>query len=213
MIPNTILMWRDVIDYLNRQPAGAVVRIEAYRVEHPRDGGLGPMMGMPVGQRGDWGGVLSDGTLVAASDFGQYYDVTLHRPQLAPALAPPTATQPTFTPESTSPQAMILGLTAFGALLGLALGRSKDGMMTGALLGGATALTGIAVGSAQGSPETSRAALDALEMVTRAMTSKSSQTRTGSAPARALPPKSDGAKDRPARRQKPATTKRKRAGL
>lgn len=188
------------------------MRVASYRVEHPRDGGLGPMMGMPVGQRGDWGGFLSDGTLVAARDFGLYYDVTLHPPLPAPALAVPAATQPTSTSESISPQAMVLGLTAFGALLGLALGRSKDGMLTGALMGGATALTGLAVGSAQDSPETSRAALGALEMVTRAMTSKSAQVRTGSAPERRLPPKSDREKDRPVRRRKPTTAGRKRVG-
>jgi hypothetical protein len=207
MIPNTILMWREVIEYLAKQPAGTSVHVESHRVEHPRDGGLGPMMGIPVGQRGDWGGLLSDGTLVAARDFGSYYDVKLHARSPASALA-----MPSDTSESISPQAMVLGLTALGALLGLALGRSKDGVLTGALLGGATALTGLAVGSAQGSPETSRAAFDALELVSRAMTAKSAQVRTGLAPERSLPPKRDDEEERPARRRKPSTAGRKRAG-
>jgi hypothetical protein len=150
--------WHEIALRLSSRMCGPVLRIESVRVQHPRDGGLVPMMSLPFGQNAAWGARLPSGATLSVLDFGDYYDVTLHEP----AARPPVVTGP-------SPAATVAGFAALGALFGLALGQSKESALAGAAIGGAAALAGVAVDQASASPATSLAALEALKVVGTAL--------------------------------------------
>jgi hypothetical protein len=57
-----------------------------------------------------------------------------------------------------SPGTSIVGLIAAGALLRLALGRSKNGALVGATIGGIAALAGVGVANARTAPQVTEAA-------------------------------------------------------
>jgi hypothetical protein len=164
MLPLTIVRWNEIIEYLWNQPAGSVLRIPAIKTEHPRAGGLSLTLGLPVGQRANYGTWFTDGSVLAVTDFGTHYDVTMHR-----AVAPPPPTPRVEPFLQHSPGASVLGLTALGALVGLAFGRSEEGALTGALIGGTAGLAAVAVGNAGVAPETSKQAADLIAAFGRAL--------------------------------------------
>ncbi|MEQ8767595.1 MAG: hypothetical protein RL885_27060 [Planctomycetota bacterium] len=145
------LRWQDVASQLVTHPAGALVRLNPYQVEHPCDAGLVLSVGLPVGQRADYRLDLGDETRLAVQDFGTHYLARLERAPSAAALE--KALQET-------PGTSVVGMIAIGVLAGLALSRSKDGAIAGAAIGGLAALAGVTVANASSSPATSEAAAD-----------------------------------------------------
>jgi hypothetical protein len=108
-----ILRWNEVAARLAAEPAGTLLRVLRHRAENPRDAGLVAALAPPVGQRADY----RLGRLYV-QDFGGYYDAFL---------APHSAVA--MSAESALPPAL-----ARGALLGLALSRTREGALLGALI-------------------------------------------------------------------------------
>jgi len=115
-----ILRWTEVAARLADEPAGTLLRVVRHRAENPRDAGLEHALAAPVGQRADY----RLGRLFV-QDFGSYYDAFLApRPRgmnIHSAAAAPA--------EGALPPGL-----ALGALLGLALSRTREGALFGALV-------------------------------------------------------------------------------
>jgi len=172
MLPTNIVGWNEIIAYMWNQPPGSILRIPTIRTEHPRAGGLALTLGLPVGQRATYAGWFADGSMLEVTDFGTYYDVTMHH-----APPPPTRVEPFL---QQAPGASVLGLTALGALAGLALGRSGEGAMVGAVIGGAAGLAAVAIDNAGAAPETSKQATDLIATIGKALAE--SKTCRGTSP-------------------------------
>lgn len=157
------LTWQQVAYALAREAPGTAWRVAQHEVEHPRDGGLRPTVGMPLGQRASFRARLSDGGVLCVEDHGRFYDARIDRP--APVIQ--AAARPTPDAANT-----VLGLTAFGALLGLAFGRSEDGALTGALIGGVAGLASVAASEAERSPATSKVAVELLQALSKLQASQ-----------------------------------------
>ena len=134
-----IYTWQAIAMQLIRHPWGTTLRIEKHHVEHPRDAGMKPSTGLPVGQRQDWRVTYPTCGGLHVRDFGDYYSAHLDR------------VNPNCDPighvVSDTPQ--IAGGVALGALVGLAFGKSKEAALVGALFGG---LIGIASAASQAEP-------------------------------------------------------------
>lgn len=106
-------------------------------------------IGIPVGQRADYRLQLSGGKDLVVSEFAHGFEARIEvRPThvgFERALRE--------TPGTTA-----VGMIAAGALLGLALGRSKESALAGATIGGLAALAGIGVANAQSAPRITDAA-------------------------------------------------------
>ena len=70
-----------------------------------------------------------------------------------------------------APGSSVVGMIAAGALVGLALGRSKESALAGATIGGLAALAGVGVANAQSAPEVTDAATRMLAAMRPATTS------------------------------------------
>jgi len=142
------LRWGSVAAILRENPVGSIVRFAPARVEHPRAAGMALAFGVPVGQRADYRLDVGDYDLVV-SEFADGFEARLEeRPVL-------------FDFERQlrcAPGSSVIGMMAAGALVGLALGRSKKGALAGATIGGLAALTGVGVANASSAPEVTEAA-------------------------------------------------------
>lgn len=134
-----IYTWQAIATQLAAHPWGTTLRIEKHRVQHPRDAGMKPSTGLPVGQRQDWRVSYPVCGGLHVRDFGDHYSAHLDR------------VNPNCDPighvVSDTPQ--IAGGLALGALLGLALGKSKEAALVGAMFGG---LIGLASASSVAEP-------------------------------------------------------------
>lgn len=180
---NTVLRWTGVAAILRAQPDGLIVRLPPARVEHPRDGGMTLAMGMPVGQRATYRLDVGAGQDLVVTEFAHGFEARLDR-------RPTVADFETVLRDA--PGTSVLGLIAAGALVGLALGRSKDSALVGATIGGIAALAGVGVANAQTAPRVTEAAaklFSAMQPAVPAVSgAKKSARRTASVPrARALP--------------------------
>lgn len=146
---NAVLRWTGVAAILRAQPAGSIVRLPPARVEHPRDGGMALAMGMPVGQRANYRLDVGGGQDLVVAEFAYGFEARLER---RPTVADFEAVL------RDSPGTSVVGLIAAGALVGLALGRSKDSALVGATIGGIAALAGVGVANAQTAPQVTEAA-------------------------------------------------------
>jgi hypothetical protein len=122
-IPRT---WAQVAAQLKDRPRGTLLRVEKHMVQHPRDGGLRLSVGLPVGQQADWRATYPDCGGLHVRDFGSHYVAHLDR------------VNPTCDPVGHVVQDTphLAGGIAVGALVGLLLSRSKEGLVAGAALGG-----------------------------------------------------------------------------
>jgi hypothetical protein len=112
-----ILRWTEVAARLAAEPAGTLLRVVRHRAENPRDAGLVQALAAPVGQRADYRlGMLF------VQDFGSYYDAFL-------APRPRGMNIHSATAEDALPPGL-----ALGALLGLALSRTREGALLGGLI-------------------------------------------------------------------------------
>lgn len=175
-VPAQPLPWGRVAALLRGQPQGSIVRLPPARVEHPRDAGMALAVGVPVGQRADYRLDVGGGYDLVVSEFAHAFEARLEvRSVLADfekALRD-------------APGSSVVGMIAAGALVGLALGRSKESALAGATIGGLAALAGVGVSNAQAAPEVTEAATRMLATI-RPPTPAASPTRASSS-ARALP--------------------------
>jgi hypothetical protein len=135
----TVATWASIARQLANQPFGTVIRVERHRVQHTRDAGLQPSMGLPVGQSSDWRFAYPHCGALHVRDFGCHYSAHLDRVN--------PECDPIGHVVSDTPQ--IAGGVALGALLGLAFGRSKEAALVGAMFGG---LLGVASATSQAEP-------------------------------------------------------------
>jgi hypothetical protein len=156
-----MLTWNQVVFSLSQAGRDGLARVPTHCVEHPRDAGLRQTFGTPHGQRSSYRAFLTNGCTLCVEDFGTFYEARLERSPRTAALGRrlDRARQVSAARRETTSD-KIVGLTAFGALLGLALGGDKESALTGALIGGASALATVAVSDASHAPEASRAAVD-----------------------------------------------------
>lgn len=138
-----VFTWSAIANHLATQPHGSVVRVEKYQVEHPRDAGMRPSLGLPVGQCTDWRYKFPSCGGLHVRDFGTFYSAHLDRVN--------PECDPVGHVMSDTPQ--IAGGLALGALIGLALGNSKEAALVGAMFGG---LLGLASTASAAEPRTKR---------------------------------------------------------
>lgn len=143
MNPSFPLRWTGVAALLRVQPPGSIVRLPPSRVEHPRDGGMTIAVGVPMGQRADYRLAFGGGQELVVLDFVHGFEARLERR--------PTAADFEATLRN-NPGTSVVALIAAGALVGLALGRSKESALAGATIGGLAALAGVDVANAQTAP-------------------------------------------------------------
>jgi hypothetical protein len=151
---NAPLRWTVVAAILRAQPAGSIAWLPPARVEHPRAAGMTLTMGLPVGQRADYRLDVGGGQELVVTEFAHGFEARLDRR--------PTVSDFESVLRNT-PGTSVVGLIAAGALIGLALGRSKDSALVGATIGGVAALAGVGVANAQSAP---RVAETASQMLT-----------------------------------------------
>jgi hypothetical protein len=117
--------WLQVAQHLKAKPVGTLFRVEKHLAQHPRDGGLHPSFGLPVGQQADYRlGYPNCGGL-HVRDYGTYYVAHLDRVN---PVCDPVGHIVQDTPNLASG-------AAIGALVGLLLGRSKEALLAGAAVG------------------------------------------------------------------------------
>lgn len=103
----------------------------------------------PVGQRADYQLDVGGGQYLVVSEFAHGFEAHL---EVRPALLDFEKVL------RDSPGSSVVGMVAAGALIGLALGRSKESALAGAAIGGFAALAGTGVANAQSAPEVTAAA-------------------------------------------------------
>lgn len=161
-VPAQPLRWVGVVALLRGQPLGSIVRLPPARVEHPRDAGMVLAIGVPVGQRADYRLDVGGGHDLVVSEFAHGFEALL---EVRPALADFERAL------RDAPGSSVVGMIAAGALVGLALGRSKESALAGATIGGLAALAGVGVANAQSAPEVPDAATRMLAAMKPATTS------------------------------------------
>lgn len=141
--------WLGVAAVLRQHPLGSIVRLPPARVEHPRDAGMALAIGVPIGQRADYRLDVGGGHDLVVSEFAHGFEarleVHLALPEFERAL-------------KETPGSSVVGMIAAGALVGLALGKSKESALAGAAIGGLAALAGVGIANAQTAPEITKAA-------------------------------------------------------
>lgn len=141
--------WLGVAAVLKQHPLGSIVRLPPARVEHPRDAGMSLAVGLPIGQRADYRLDVGGGHDLVVSEFAHGFEARL---EIHLALAEfERALKET-------PGSSVVGMIAAGALVGLALGKTKESALAGAAIGGLAALAGVGVANAQTAPEITKAA-------------------------------------------------------
>lgn len=135
MNPQGMSTWKQVSHQLSSQPRGTILRIEKWRVQHPRDGGMRTSVGLAVGQLMDWRYVQPNCNGLHIREFATYY--TAHLDTVNPNCD--------AAGHVTNDVPQLVGGAALGALIGLLLGGSKEAAMVGAALG---ALAGAASAAA-----------------------------------------------------------------
>ncbi|CAM4282358.1 Glycine zipper domain-containing protein [Corallococcus exiguus] len=139
------LTWHAVAKLLSSQPPGSKVRLRRSLTQHPKDGGLVPTLGLPVGQRADYRLDYGGEQVLYVQDFGTHLEA-----RLDPRRPPVTRAAIGASSEAPDTDAM-LGGAAVGGLIGLLFGRSSSSVVTGLVLG---AVAGLAANAAESSPGT-----------------------------------------------------------
>ena len=148
-VPAEPLRWLGVAAILREQPLGSMIRLSPAHVEHPRDGGMTLAVGLPVGQRADYRLDVGGGQDLVVSEFTSAFEAHL---EVRPVAGDFEAAL------RNAPGTSVVGMVSAGALLGLALGRSKESALAGAAVGCLAALAGVGVANAQSAPAVADAA-------------------------------------------------------
>lgn len=128
MITIAVSAWSDVVLFLAKNSAGAVLRLPKGILPHPMTFGMTTSIGLPEGQRADYRRQMAGGTGFHVKDFGTHYEAHLDRVHPDVSLVEHLRVD--------APGTFVAGGAALGALAGLALGGSKNGVLIGAALGG-----------------------------------------------------------------------------
>jgi hypothetical protein len=123
----TVWTWEMVANRLSTEPAGTRLRVEKHLAEHPKDGGLRPSIGLPVGQTADFRLRLPDCRGLHVQDFGTHYEA--HIDQTDPACDLVAHLR------NDAPATFMLTSALVGGLVGLLLGRSGQAFAAGLVLG------------------------------------------------------------------------------
>ena len=122
-----IYSWRGIASQLAGEPPGTKVRVEKHLAEHPKDGGLRPGVGLPVGQTADFRLTLPDCRGLHVQDFGTHYEAHIDQTDPACDLVRHLVQD--------APGTFVVGSAIAGGLVGLILGRSIEAFAAGLLLG------------------------------------------------------------------------------
>ncbi|HJK92322.1 MAG TPA: hypothetical protein RMH85_01285 [Polyangiaceae bacterium LLY-WYZ-15_(1-7)] len=120
--------WDMVAAQLHFLPRGQFVRVEKRCVTHPLDAGFRKTLGLPRGQRADFRLELANCVGLHVQDFGSHYEA--HLDQVDPACDVAEHLR------RDAPGTYVLGAVGLGALIGLAIGQSKEAALAGSVLGG-----------------------------------------------------------------------------
>jgi hypothetical protein len=113
--------WRGVVQLLRSEPPGVTLRLPKGHLPHPRTFRMTPTIGLPEGQWASYRKVLRDGAGLTVKDFGEHYEIRIEAVGASPVH---------------EPASIIAGGTALGALFGSAFGRSQEGVVAAAAVGG-----------------------------------------------------------------------------
>ena len=137
--------WLDVVHELQRHPPGTRLRIRKSLVEHPRDAGLRPSIGLPAGQRADYRLALQPGCSgIHVQDFGEHYEV--HLDQKDPGCDAIGHLQ------QDAPGTFVATAALAGGLIGLLLGRTGQAFAVGAIAGSVVGCLGLPDRDSAGRP-------------------------------------------------------------
>ena len=114
-----------------------------------------PSLAVPIGQRVEYRLHLGEGHDLVVADFVSSFEARLE-------------SRATFADFERAlrevPGTSVAGLIAAGALLGLAIGRSKESALAGATIGGLAALAAVSVANAETAPKVSNSAANLLAL-------------------------------------------------
>ena len=164
-----MMSWMQIVREM-RDAGRAEATLGSAAMQHPRDAGMHHAVGVPSGQRATYALRLADGGALYVYDFGARYVAKL----VVAARAPTTALEATLRQ---SPGSSVVGASAIGALLGLALGSSKESALVGA------SVSAVSVANAESSPATSDASLDVLNAALETMRARVEASRAAGGPA------------------------------
>jgi hypothetical protein len=119
--------WRVVREMLQREPAGTILRVPKVKLPHPLDAGAEVSTSLAVGQSADYRWRHANGVRLHAREFPTYYEVQYEKLAASETARPAVA--------SSESLAVAAGLTAFGALVGGLLGRSRASTFLGGGIG------------------------------------------------------------------------------
>ena len=123
----TVWTWSAVADRLSGEAPGTRLGVEKYVAQHPKDGGLLPSIGLPVGQSADFRLKLPDCRGLHVQDFGTHYEAHIDQTDPACDLVGHL--------RNDAPGTFIATSALVGGLVGLLLGRSGQAFAAGLLLG------------------------------------------------------------------------------
>jgi hypothetical protein len=170
-----MLTWNDAVGQMRVSGRNQAFFAHAL-LQHPRDAGMLPAVGAPSGQRATYSVRLAEGDALYVYDYGTSYLAKLVKAARAPLAAMETTLRE-------SPGSSVLGATAIGALLGLALGGSKESTLVGAIVGGMVGLSAVSVANADSSPATSDVSRDVLKAALKAMQVRAAAQSPATTPA------------------------------
>lgn len=125
------LTWLEVANLLATKPLGSTLRLRRPLTQHPKDGGLVPTLGFPVGQRADYRVDYGGPHILHVQDFGTHLEARLE-PRQAPRLPAVPSSE-----VASDVAGALLGGAALGGLVGLLFGRTSNSAFAGVILGGA----------------------------------------------------------------------------
>lgn len=143
--------WNDIISLLNGHPFGTMLRIEHWKMQHPRDGGLSPTASIAEPANNSFRRYLSEDTVLVVRTDATHYHASLVKVTLPKAMPTHARTA------GLSPGELLLASTALGALFGAAVG-GKKGALLGSMVGGMAGLAATGLDNADSSPATAQLA-------------------------------------------------------
>jgi hypothetical protein len=136
------IKWLKVAAALAKEPPETEVHVPKLNAQHPLDAGLRPSLGLPVGQQADFRLRMDDCRGLHVRDFGNHYEAHLDR-------VDPDCSLPEHL-RLDAPGAYVAGAGALGALVGLCLGRTRESVLVGSIVG--AVLGGLAAAEEARSP-------------------------------------------------------------
>jgi len=119
--------WGEVKALLDSLPEGNALRIPKQQLSHPTDEGARESIGMPEGQKGDYRFRLQDCRCLHVRVFDDYYEAHIDK------VDPECSLMEHLRQDA--PGSYTLSTGGIGALIGLIVGKNKEAMLLGGLIG------------------------------------------------------------------------------